>query len=415
MPLVVTPCSGLRLAPGFTPPPIAFIMTEALLRRRPTPEAIDLAIQLLTSTTHLVRAAGQKGRKSQGAGRSQAARVACAGKQAALAELYTQVYCSLASSLMQAITHYWVSPCAIPQLLQLADNLLAAACLEGAAASSHGPASMGPAGGTSSSPGRGSTAVTSSRVTSTGSDSPGGGVKTNKGSCWSLAASLAAATALGVYTAHVTPAVASTEPHATGGSTQPHAGSPSGASSAMGSAANRATGSSNTSSKDSGSAPGAGGGSTDGGGPAGCGLLFADCSVCTTTSRLFTTLRRLELGLGVTTSPAAAGLAALAEAAKNHGVTPHQYLQQQLQALVTRHSVPGVCSNLGCDRRNGQAAMGLVRNRVGSLCGGCKAAWYCCEGCQSAAWAQHKKVCGWHRPAPAADGASGPSPARKEA
>lgn len=226
------------------------------------------------------------------------------------------MYCSLASSLMQAITHYWVSPCAIPQLLQLADNLLAAACLEGAAASSR-RASMGPAGGASSSPCRGSTAMTPSRVTSTGSDSPGGGGKTNKGGCWSLAASLAAATALGVYTAHVKPAVASTEPHATGGSTQPEAGSPSRAASAIGSAANRATGSSNTSSKDSSSitssAAGANDYSTGGGVSQGCGLLFADCSVCTTTARLFTSLRRLELGLGVTTSPAAAGLAALAE------------------------------------------------------------------------------------------------------
>jgi hypothetical protein len=80
MPLALTPCSGLQLAPGFTPPPIAFIMTEALLRSRPTPEAIDMAIQLLTGTTHLIRAAGQKGRKSQGAGRSAAGGAAGAGK-----------------------------------------------------------------------------------------------------------------------------------------------------------------------------------------------------------------------------------------------------------------------------------------------------------------------------------------------
>jgi hypothetical protein len=63
-------------------------------------------------------------------------------------------------------------------------------------------------------------------------------------------------------------------------------------------------------------------------------------------------------------------------------------------ALAWRHPVPGVCGNVLCGRLEGASAVGAVRGRVGSLCGGCRAAWYCCKACQRAAWEAHRDVCG---------------------
>jgi hypothetical protein len=52
-----------------------------------------------------------------------------------------------------------------------------------------------------------------------------------------------------------------------------------------------------------------------------------------------------------------------------------------------------VCGNVLCRKAEGPAAAGVLRNRAGTMCGGCKAAWYCCEACQRAAWDAHSKVC----------------------
>jgi hypothetical protein len=47
---------------------------------------------------------------------------------------------------------------------------------------------------------------------------------------------------------------------------------------------------------------------------------------------------------------------------------------------------------VSCNRREGPAAAGGVRCRLGTVSGGCFAAWYCCKGCQHVAWAARSKV-----------------------
>jgi hypothetical protein len=66
---------------------------------------------------------------------------------------------------------------------------------------------------------------------------------------------------------------------------------------------------------------------------------------------------------------------------------------QQLSALAWRHPVPGVCGNVLCKQQPGPGKVGVVWGPRRTLCGGCRAAWYCCEGCQRAAWEAHREVC----------------------
>jgi hypothetical protein len=145
--------------------------------------------------------------------------------------------------------------------------------------------------------------------------------------------------------------------------------------------------------------------------PAGCGhdaaqmsglegasTCPAECITCCTAARLLITLRSLEHPMApcVWDSGAVTGqmlLGLLKKAAHQQGATLQQYMWQQLLALAWRHPVPGVCSNMLCGRLEGPAAVGLVRNRVRSVCGRCRAAWYCCEDCQRAAWPDHRAVC----------------------
>lgn len=157
----------------------------------------------------------------------------------------------------------------------------------------------------------------------------------NKGRPWGLAASLAAATALGAHTAHVMPALPMFRPASMSG-TQPQAHSPGGGVNVASSI--KDTNSSSTNS----STAAAAGGSSHGRGPAECSCSFANCNMCSNCALIFTELRCLELGWAPPPSSGQVGLAVLADAAQQKGATPQQYLQEQLLALALRHPVPGV-------------------------------------------------------------------------
>jgi hypothetical protein len=120
----------------------------------------------------------------------------------------------------------------------------------------------------------------------------------------------------------------------------------------------------------------------------------ADCSKCGSATRLLITLLCLEHGV-VPPSSAVDGakMGVFEEAAQQRGTTLQQHLKQQLLVLARCRPVPGVCGNVLCDRLEGQSAVGDVWGLVGTLCGGCRAAWYCCEGCRRAARATHREVC----------------------
>jgi hypothetical protein len=119
------------------------------------------------------------------------------------------------------------------------------------------------------------------------------------------------------------------------------------------------------------------------------------CTMCRAASVVLFWMRCMEGGLVLaSTPPHPLMLAAHAEAAQRRGTTLQQHLQQQLLALAWRHPVPGVCGNVLCGQLQGPSAVGGVRNRMGTLCGGCRAAWYCCEECQRAAWEAHREMCG---------------------
>jgi hypothetical protein len=115
--------------------------------------------------------------------------------------------------------------------------------------------------------------------------------------------------------------------------------------------------------------------------------------VCCTTVKLYTTLGCLEHSAAVPTLPGPAEVAALAEAAKQHGTTLQEYLQQQLLAMAWRHPVPGVCGNVLCGRQEGPDVSSIIAGQVGTLCGRCRAAWYCCDWCKREAWAAHRGAC----------------------
>jgi hypothetical protein len=115
--------------------------------------------------------------------------------------------------------------------------------------------------------------------------------------------------------------------------------------------------------------------------------------VCTSATQLLITLRCLERGVVLAAPPGHAACASVAEAACRRSTTLQQYLRQQLLALAWRHPLPHVCGNVLCGRLEAPSAVGAVRGPGGTLCGGCRAAWYCCEGCQRAAWEGHRQGC----------------------
>jgi hypothetical protein len=174
-----------------------------------------------------------------------------------------------------------------------------------------------------------------------------------------LAARLAAAMAAGAYTAHLHPAAV-----AEGGANPETGGSMS---------------------QDA--ADGAGCGLSACGASATCSCTGGS-SMCCLSSQLLIGLRCWEPGDAMQLPSGAAACAALQEAARQRGITLQQYLKQQLLALAWRHPLPYVCGNVLCGRLEGVSAVGAVRvpeTPRGTLCGRCRAAWYCCEGCQKAA------------------------------
>jgi hypothetical protein len=120
----------------------------------------------------------------------------------------------------------------------------------------------------------------------------------------------------------------------------------------------------------------------------------ADCELCKAALSLYEALLAYERGLPMFNSLLSTERAALEEAARQRNITLQQHLQQQLLALAWRHPVPGVCGNVLCRRLEGPSAGGAVRGPKGTLCGGCRAAWYCCKACQREAWEAHREACG---------------------
>jgi hypothetical protein len=196
----------------------------------------------------------------------------------------------------------------------------------------------------------------------------GAGGSSSSVGAWSLAASLAAATAAGAYTAYL------------GSESAGGAGVEAGSSCVQADV---------TASSSTGFPAAAPSCST----PAGASHRWAGCGTCCCASQQFTSLRCLEKGVTLSAPLSTAGLAVLADAAEQQGTTLPPHLQQQLLALAWRHPVPLVCGNVLCGRLEGPAAAGAVSIRRRTLCGGCRRAWYCCEGCQQAAWAGHMEVC----------------------
>jgi hypothetical protein len=270
----------------------------------------------------------------------------------------------------------------LKELLALAGALVQAACGSAVAAISSGGSSNANPDTTTST----TTTNNSSRSSSVG----GGGGSGGNGS-WSLAASLAAAVAAGALSAHLPSEVTAAAPdgvqlhdRAPAGE-MPQADDSSGGTSACGAGAP-------TSSDATGGAEGTGSMAT---GSTGCSPCPANCSICCSASHMLVNLYCLERGHVLPTSQisAVSGHTVLVKAAQQRGVTLQQLLQEQLLALAARHPVPGVCSNVLCGRLEGPSAVGAVWGCVGTRCGRCRAAWYCCERCQQAAWPVHRLVC----------------------
>jgi hypothetical protein len=183
---------------------------------------------------------------------------------------------------------------------------------------------------------------------------------------WSLAASLAAAAAAGAYRNHVYPPCKDSSSSSSG------------------------SGSSSTSYAPAGDADYGPASPTAVVGQGTCEGPLA-CKVCLHASGLFAALCSLERGAAL---PALSWAAALAVGAQRRGMLLQHWLEHQLMAVAWRHPVPYVCGNVLCGRLKGASAVGAVRGPAGTLCGGCREVWYCCEGCQQEASGNHEKVCG---------------------
>jgi hypothetical protein len=353
--LELVPHTALQLLPGCMPPAQALILTEQLLRGRPSAEGIMLAVQLLRGGMGAVLRLGQQEpqqqhcKASKPPGRKQRGASAAVDKQAGAAELQRLAYCSLASSVVQACVH---------------NQQLGPECAEGMLA------------------------LAAELVEALNQEAVGGCSSSSHHAEWGLAASLAAAAAAGAYTAHLGAAALTSMPASraqalaqvqrwhsrAAGATMPCLRCREGTSSTGGAAG-----------------AAAGWGARDGRCP-------ADCSVCHSAINLYVVLWCLEQGAALSAVKDPAGMAqlfgaAFVEAAQQRGTTLQQHVQQRLLALAWRHPVQGVCGNVLCGRLEGSAAADVVRAPRGTLCGGCRAAWYCCDGCQRSAWAAHREVC----------------------
>jgi hypothetical protein len=122
-------------------------------------------------------------------------------------------------------------------------------------------------------------------------------------------------------------------------------------------------------------------------------LCPTDCSACSIAAVVLLLASYDKRGLPLPPAPPVpVVMAAFAAAAQQRGTTLQQHLEQQLQALACHYPVAYVCGNVLCGRLEGPSAVGAVRGWVGTLCGGCRAAWYCCDACREVAWGQRT---GW--------------------
>jgi hypothetical protein len=338
LPLVLLPHAALQLPTGCTPPPAAFFLLEQLLKGVHANATVTVATHVLQGSVEVLEPAVQQQQQQQ---QQQSSTMHTQARQAGAAELQRLAYSSLASSVVQTVLYNaWIlqrsnqGVCA-QQVLQLAAQLVQAAVKEAATLSSSGS-----------------------------NNSVRGVGRGRRRKLWGLAASLAAATAASAYVSHLDCSSAAQ-------GVAPHKNSSCSSNSAAGGDVRERVAFM-------------------------LGTCSVGCGVCASAAQVFLSLRCLEEGwVGPPCTPAAAAAAASAhaEAARRYGLTTQQHLAQQLMDLAGRHPVPGVCGNLMCGSKDAAAAVGLVRGPVRTLCGGCRAVWYCCEECQQVAWAAHRVVC----------------------
>jgi hypothetical protein len=324
-----------------------------------------------------------------------AASAALADKEAGPAELAVLAFCSLAASVVQVVRAQpdKMGEASVRDLLALAADLVQAASVSSTSSRCGGGGGNNPGG------------TASTCIPSGGASSSSGGGR------WGLAASLAAAVAAGAYNAHYqqlqgTGAAAHAQEmcgsapagkEADAKHRSKEAGAAGSSKSAACSAGGSCSSAANPNSSNS-SAAAAGCDATRSCKPEGV-IACAQgegCDTCSSAAQLYMAMCFLERGMvspPTTQVSATAGVALLVEAAQQQGTSLQQHLQQLLLALAWHHPVPSVCGNVLCGRLEGPAAVGAVRGRLRTLCGGCEAAWYCCEACQSAAWPVHSKVC----------------------
>jgi hypothetical protein len=414
---VLVPHSALQLAPGCVPPPAAFFLVEQLLRDKATPTILSLAIQLLRGSVMVVTPGqGQQQRLEQQSSSTvdNASTTAAAGS----AELARRAYCSLAATVLQAVMRQQqqgeeqqqqqqgqLGEVCMGELLALAAELVQAAGMA-PTLSTNGSAGSADNSKECSGDNSGSMEAHASHSTSSISTS-------RAAASWGLAASLAAAVAACAYNAHQKQLQAA---DAGGQAQQLHGRAPAGeeaegggSNMQPGAAVNSSsttsghiepTGGSNiSSSSSSAAAAGAVGCELPAATPEGACPCPAECSSCSAATRLFLTFNCLERGVMLPSGCNGNGaLAAVCERLVEAGQGPllPQLLERQLLALAWRHPVPGVCGNVLCEQLEGPSAAGAVRgccSGVRTLCGRCRAAWYCCEGCQREAWPAHSMVC----------------------
>jgi hypothetical protein len=340
----LVPHSALQLPPGCRPPPpAAFFLVEQLLRREPSAATMDLALQLLRGSASLLTSAGQQLPPEQQQQQSEGEPAAqhstdVAGRQAGRSQLALLAYCSLAISLAQAcVQRPQLAAGCMPALLELVRDM--------------SPASE----------------------------------DSNSDAHPYLRYFLTIRIVAAIYTSHA-------------GCVAEHAAAGSPASDNINRPAEPTVGPW-SSSGDIGSVAAvscssacvAGGSAAIEAGA----LSPADGSVCFVAAVVLWLASCNQRGVPPpATPPRPAVMAAFAAAAQQRGTTLQQHLAQQLQALACQYPMPHACGNVLCGRLEGPSAAGAVVNRPGTLCGGCRAAWYCCEECREVAREAHRVVCG---------------------
>jgi hypothetical protein len=373
---------------AIAPPPQAFFLTEQLLRATPSVLTLNLALQLLSCNMDWAMQAGEQQQQQQQGTQGGSTVGMTADQQAASAEVRRLAYCSLASSVVQIAVRDPQLAVEWEPVMQLAQDLYSALLKEAALSSAI------------------SSSSSSSHNSMSGESSSNSEMPLTK---WTLLATLSATAAAGAYTAHLGSVVV---PGDTPG--QAVSCSSGSSSSRLESVEDPGTStlSTDTSSHSSDSRHPAGhnssghttagsSGATTGAavGTAAAGEVGGtshpeDCMMCCAAGVHLIALRCFERGTAMPGAALSANPAVYAEAAKRRGINLQQYLQEQLLALAWQHPVSYVCGNVRCGRLEGLSAVAAVRGPTGTLCGGCRAAWYCCKECQRAAWEAHMEVCG---------------------